>query len=216
MQTVKARTNFQKKQIELLEKSGKKVTSGKVVNLADLLVDSHRSDLIALSSKIYSGDVSALKEAGLILKKIHLTQMIKGKGGLDLTNKDYGKLGAILKKQYYAGKGDNGKPYGLRHLADDVSQGKISEKMLAYRLSLFAESGKLSYSIGEKETKTQTGYKSKRRILNVAENCPSCIRYASFGWVGINSDELPHITQNCECGVNCKCSFEYSRDVKKG
>jgi hypothetical protein len=202
--------------IELHETNGSKASSGKIVNLQDLLLDSYKQDLIGLASKIQRGDVSALKQAGELVKKIHLSQLIKGRGGdfNAITNKDFGVVGSVLKKQYYAGKGDDGKPYGLRHLFKEASEGKVSDKQLAHRLSMYADSGKLSFSNGELESRKETGYKSKKRILGVAEHCPDCVRYASFGWIGIDDNSLPPITVACQCGVNCKCSFEYSRDIK--
>lgn len=187
-----------------------------IVGLQDLLIDSWQQELVGLASKIKNGDIKALTQAGELVKKIHLSSLLKGKNGdfSAITNKDYGTVGSILKKQYYAGKGDDGKPYGLRHLFKDVSEDKISQAQLENRLRMYGNSGKISESISELNLKVEQGYQSKRRNLGIAEHCPSCIRYASFGWVGIDSPDLPPIATDCECLTNCKCSFSYSKEKR--
>lgn len=180
------------------------------------LIEEWRENLIDLTLAIQRGDVTALTKSGEILKRIHMASLIAGKNG-DLNRikeRDYNSLQTILRNQLFDGKGDNGKPYGLKHLFEEVRQGTVSDAQLRNRLNLYSKSGKATKSLSEINLKQDTGYKSKRRILGNCVHCDDCVRYAGVGWVGIDSDEIPPIAVACKCKNNCRCTFVFSKQIK--
>ena len=180
------------------------------------LISNWQQDLVALSISIQNGDVAALTKSGELLKKIHMASLILGKGGnLDaIKDRDYSSLQSILQRQLFDGKGTDGKKYGLRNLFKEVAGGSVSDAQLKNRLTLYSKSGKATQSLAEINLKQDTGYKSKKRILGDVIHCEECIRYASIGWVGIDSDALPPIAVACSCRNNCRCTFQYSKTKK--
>ena len=149
------------------------------------------------------------REAAEHLKGIHLAQAITALGKQsDLSPEIFLEVGRQLKKQYYAGRDwETGGKYGLKHLAQDIKDGKVSPAQLTNRLTMYADSGKKSYWGVRHILAKRSGYTEAKRSLSIAEHCPECLKYAGFGWVGIN-DVIP-IGERCSCRGNCKCSIEY-------
>lgn len=148
------------------------------------------------------------KAAGL-LRDIHIAQASLAAGGPQfLYANDYLIVGRALRSQY--GLSDNAPaPYGLRYLFNDIATGKGSEKRLAQRLTMFGESGKVSFFGVQVNKRLIEGFTHARRHLSPAENCRECIEYSGYGWVGLQDLIWP--TQKCSCKSNCKCTVEYAR-----
>lgn len=96
----------------------------------------------------------------------------------------------------------------LRGFAQDIADGKLTEGQIRRRAKLYGLSTKGSFEQARLSTKT-SGDKVMlgRRLLGAcAPHCPSCLRYAGFGWIGL--DQIIPPGQQCECGGNCCCSVE--------
>jgi hypothetical protein len=173
-------------------------------------INSKKSELIGLAAQIRSNprDQALQSKAASLLRDIHIAQASLAAGGpQNMFANDYLIVARILRSQY--GMSDNvPSPYGLKYLFNDIASGKNSDAQLAQRLTMYGESGKVSYFAVELGKKTQQGYLFARRHLSPAENCKECIDYEGWGWVGINDLILP--TQKCSCKSNCKCTVEYS------
>lgn len=167
-------------------------------------------EFTALSPRIKSGEIGVYKDAGELLKRIHISQAIIEAGGIDrLTNSDLGSIGNILKKQFYAGKTSDGKPFGLKHFFKEVELNpEYSEAKIEQRLKMYALSGEISKNIIKQNRAASEGKTYMKRILGAAEHCEDCIRYASLNWQPFGTLPLPKVL--CRCGVNCKCSVVYS------
>lgn len=149
------------------------------------------------------------REAAQTLKSIHLAEMIRAldKQG-QATGDKFLIVGRNLKEQYYSGIDRiSDRRFGLKYLAQDIADGKVSPAMLQHRIGLFAQSGKKTYW----ETKTNinrgSGKTEARRILAPAEHCRECINYSRRGWMAI-ADIIPP-TVACSCRTNCKCTLEF-------
>jgi hypothetical protein len=178
-----------------------------VLKLQENYLSDLKSRFIQLSPRIKSGEIGVYKEAGFLLKEIHMSNAIIAAGGIDkLSNSDLGSIGNILKKQYYAGKGD--KPFGLKHLFKEVSMGKVSDAQLQNRLRMYAEAGELSGSIVRQNIAINQGLKYMMRIDSGDDvECDDCIRYARAGWQPIGSLPMPKV--DCRCRSNCRCRVVY-------
>ena len=140
------------------------------------------------------------------LKNIYVAQFLRGVGGYEhATDGDWLKVASLLKEQYYQGKGDDGKPFGLKHLAKEL-QG-LSPAMVRHRLSLYARSGNHAYWLGRQRSAQRMGYSHGLRVLGRAEHCPDCVAYAAMAPRLLHEVILPG--QKCECRSNCKCSIRF-------
>lgn len=176
----------------------------------DFLVDA-KQKFLALTPRIMSGEIGVYKEAGELLKSIHLSNAVLAAGGFDkLTERDLGTIGSILKKQYYQGKVDDGKPFGLKHLFREVQGGGVSEAQLKNRLGMYAESGEISGSAVKQNQAYAQGLTAMKRISSEDDReCDDCTRYAAWGWQMIGSLPLPR--ERCKCRSNCRCRVIYAR-----
>jgi hypothetical protein len=180
-----------------------------VLALTKANIATRTQELIGLGDKLTNGDINLLTfqlEAAKLVKRIHLQSAILGKNGVDnMTPADYLRVARTLKIQYYGGKDlITGKRFGLKYLAQDIRDGKVTPAQLKLRLSLYAKAGNLSYwaayQAAEKTTKPYG-----IRILGNAEHCQDCIAYAALPPQPLENVVLPG-TQ-CQCNVGCKCSI---------
>jgi hypothetical protein len=190
---------------------GKFATGAAVKFQTEKFIRARQSELIGLAGQIRErpGDVALQTKAADLLRDIHVAQASLAAGGPQfLYANDYLIIGRALRSQY--GLSDNSpSPYGLRYLFNDVASGKVSEAQLANRLSMFGESGKVSFYGVQVNKRAIEGFTHARRHLSPAENCRECIDYAGYGWVGIRDLIWP--TQKCSCKSNCKCTVEFAR-----
>lgn len=181
------------------------------IDLQTKFLGNLKSDFMKLSPRILSGDIGSYTDAANILKKIHMSHAIISAGGIDkIQLNSLGSIGNVLKNQYYRGRSDDGTPFGLKHLLKEAVEKPLSEKMLRHRLNLYIKSGEISGHIVAKDTAISENKTLVKRILNHGDNCPDCIRYASYGWVGINTKLLPYPKTMCICRANCNCDMIYS------
>jgi hypothetical protein len=165
-----------------------------------------------VASRLYSGEISlrqAQLEAAGHLKAIHLSYGFLGQEGTEnMSAEDFLRIGRTLKRQYNGGIDPaTGKRFGLSELFKDIAAGRVSGKMAAHRLGLFAQGGKDTYWESADLRLRQKGAIQMRRFLHSQDECADCAAYAAQGRVGIGVLPLP--TQRCECMNNCKCSVTY-------
>jgi hypothetical protein len=170
-----------------------------------------KARFLALTPRIMAGEIGVYKEAGELLKSIHMSNAVLAANGIDkLTDRDLGTIGSILKKQYYSGKGDDGKSYGLKHLFNEVRSGSVSAAQLKNRLAMYAEAGEISGSVVKQNQAYSNGLTAMRRIDSGDDaECEDCVRYAAAGWQLIGS--LPIPKTQCKCRSNCRCRVIYAR-----
>jgi hypothetical protein len=136
-----------------------------------------------------------------ILKSQHLKEAMMAKGGLGkLTPKDYLAVSKELKKEYRY----------LRNLAQEIKDGKVSEKQFLARTQMYVNKARVSGEIMARENALTGGFTLMERILDGGGNsCAECRQYASEGPRPIG--ELPLPTEACSCRSYCRCSVRYYR-----
>ncbi|NEP56003.1 MAG: hypothetical protein F6K31_03130 [Symploca sp. SIO2G7] len=179
---------------------------------AERYASEEKQALVKLASNYLEGriDLQQLQQqAARHIKHIHLAQMIIGLDKQsDLTPNKFLLVARNLKQQYHSGKDSlTGERFGIKHLATDIADGKVSPAQLTNRLRMFGESGKVTYWGTKSAIASDNGIKEARRILGDAEHCRHCPSYAALGWVPLSELILP--TQQCECRTNCKCTVEF-------
>jgi hypothetical protein len=134
-----------------------------------------------------------------ILKSQHLKEAMIAKGGAGkMTPKDYLAVSKELKKEYGY----------LRAFAQDIKDGKVSEKQFIARTQMYVTKARVSGEIMARENALTGGFTLMERILDGGGNsCAECRQYASEGPRPIG--ELPLPTEACSCRSYCKCTVRY-------
>lgn len=180
-----------------------------VLNLTRANIGARSQELIDLGDRLSNGDINLLTfqlEAAKLVKRIHVQSAILGHNGIDaMTDADWLRVARTLKTQYYDGKDpETGKRFGLKHLADDIRNGKVTPAQLRNRLRLYAQAGNSSYwaayQASEKKLKPYG-----IRALGDSEHCADCMGYAALLPQPIEQVVLPGT--KCRCKVACKCSI---------
>ena len=181
-----------KAQVEALTERYIGRSKDKISDLADLL----------LSKAI---NVSTFERAvANQLKEAHINSYALGKGGVkQLTQRDYGIMGAELKKEYQY----------LRNFSQEILQGKLSPDQIRSRLSMYADALHGSRELGALEGHRAAGYIWEKRSLHSSESCADCIRYQGQGWMPLGT--LPNPGDRCRCRSRCRCSKSFSKELTK-
>lgn len=133
-----------------------------------------------------------------ILKKIHVSQFIIGKGGIkNTTPSDFLVIANTLKAEYSY----------LHKFASAIYTLQLTENQIKARAQLYINKSRLSYWKGKELSTQRTGFTQMKRILAPVLHCQECIEYAKAGWVTIGT--LPMPTEQCTCKSNCKCTVIY-------
>lgn len=183
---------------------GKFISTQDIKDLTQYMIGKARVRTESIANALIEGNIELsewTRQTALELKEIHSQQYLLGRGGLkNMTQRDYGILGARLKKEYQY----------LNNFAADIRDKPMSIAQFQARLNLYLSSTDASYQIARRESHKKSGFEFERRQLGSSNNCDPCLSYSSMGWVAIGT--LPAIATACDCRANCKCYFEYSKD----
>lgn len=135
------------------------------------------------------------------IKASHLAAAAMQKGGLqNMTQADYGRVGAIVKRQYEF----------LEGFTQDVASGKQRlDGTLQRRAEQYTKAARGTYHRFEQITAVDRGMTEERSILGIADHCPECVLEAAKGWQPIG--QMKPIGERI-CLKNCQCSVEYRGD----
>lgn len=138
-----------------------------------------------------------------MLRREFTAAMELAKGGREnITQSDWGYMGAQLKKQYEF----------LGNFAKDIAANpdKWMSGRLDARMSLYGESGYGALQDFRRREFIEQGFDEEMRVLGDAEHCPGCLEQSGKGWQPIGT--LDPIGAE-ECLTRCKCVFEYRRSA---
>lgn len=109
-----------------------------------------------------------------------------------VTAADWGRNGARLKDEYRR----------LRDFAQDIADGKITEKQAAARAKLYADSAYKRYWEIQQEQQGKAGMDQEHwQTVGDERVCPVCSGYEALGWVPVGSLPTPgdpHAGCRCE------------------
>jgi len=159
-----------------------------------------------LSNQFIKGDISLmqLQINSVQLLKAHNIQMaLFATGGINqVVSKPsfYGTIGYRLRELYGL----------LQSRIVAIAEGRLSPKMLQFRMRQLARYSLVTYNASEKNARLREGFNQGWRSLDPgAKHCNECPNFETPGWV-----ELSDITpagSNCPCGGFCKCQVRYRR-----
>jgi hypothetical protein len=134
-----------------------------------------------------------------LIREGHLFATAAAKGGwAQLTQADYGRAGAMIKKEYAF----------LDRLALRLSQGSqpLDGNFQQYSI-MYANAPRETYHQTERDRRTEAGYRYERNVRHSSDSCGGCVGASARGWVLIGTN--PPIGAR-DCRRNCLCWFEYS------
>jgi hypothetical protein len=191
---------------------GQFISREAVLSQTQKYLDVERAALVKLGDRLSTKAISLRDfqfEAGESVRRIQVASAILGRGGRDrMTPKDWAQVQVQIKAQLYKGKDPTtGKRYGLKFLAKEWAAGTVSPAQLAHRLSLYGQSGIVTYHAMDKERQKDDGKVQGVRILSPKHvHCPPCVKYAAMPPQPI--DDVVPIATRCDCRNNCKCSIQ--------
>lgn len=182
-----------------------------ILEMMQQAINSQKGEMAGLADRLNAGDISLRQmqeESARLLRQIHMQQAALGRGGLDqLTAADHQQIADGLKIQFYAGRDQSGRPFGLRWLADAVRQSLVTVGQLRNSLRLYAESGKEIFHKMERVANQVGGRSYAQRVLGEKDHCKRCVQLASLPPQPSGEVTLP--PHGCEGGNNCGCSVIY-------
>lgn len=171
-------------------------------------VDEQRSQLTQHTLDLANNKITLVQwqqRSSETLKKIHISQAILGHDGLEnMTSADWLRVGREVKRQTLGGIADDGRRYGIKHLARELQQGKVTEGELLARIQMFGNSGKVSHSEAFKAH--NIGSLAVRVLGKSDRHCPFCVEQASKEPRPI--EEVPTIGCCPQCLTSCRCTIE--------
>ena len=183
-----------------IDKRGRAVAQSRVIGDLENVTTGLRAEMLDLSRQLQSQTISLAEwQVGMRdkVKIIHNAHAAAQSGGwAQMTQGDWGAVGAITKKQYaflqnFAIQIENGLPLGGNFLR---------------RSMMYADAARGTGQDMLRRKAGQNGFTEERRILNPADHCPDCVEFAARGWQPLGS--LPRISDSI-CRTNCKCEFEF-------
>lgn len=138
------------------------------------------------------------------LRDAYRVQLLAGRGGrAAATPSDWGRLGAMLKREYKA----------LDNFAAQIKAGMLSEAEIKARITLYGKGTTSAFEVGRRAAKEEAGYAYMRRRTTSGEVCVDCVGYAAQGWQPMGT--LPPPGVDSVCGHNCRCKVEYRKKPPK-
>jgi hypothetical protein len=181
--------------------AGKFVSRAKVRSVIDDILKQESANARDLALGLRNGDISleawrlSMRE---LIKNVHLLDAAAAKGGwAQLGADDYGRIGAIVKKEYQY----------LERLSRGISSGKIPlDGRIVQRAQLYAQAGRDTYHQVERATMAKAGYRFEANVLHPADHCGGCLGETARGRVRIG--QLIPVGRR-DCLRNCRCSMAY-------
>jgi hypothetical protein len=135
------------------------------------------------------------------LKNSYIQTAMVASGGKDrIGSSQYGAIGQVLKEQYKL----------IDVFGQAIANGELSSAQVRARAGSYSRSLKIAFHATEKATRKSDGFnEAKRNLDGQAEHCESCIRYAGWGWVGIDRLVVPGT--KCICREGCRCNVVYRK-----
>jgi hypothetical protein len=188
---------------------GRFISKQAFLSQVELHISNRQRELVGLADRLISRVINLeqfQRTASNILNDLHVSNLILGRGGAEkIDRQDIERVGTEVKRQLYAGN-DNGRSFGIQHLAREIKQGLVSPAQLRSRLEMYAESGKVSYWEAWKRTESEQGQIYGVRVLGNTQHCQDCLAFAAEKPKPIEQVITPGTY--CQCMSNCGCRIE--------
>jgi hypothetical protein len=182
--------------------AGGRFVSRRAVRAAlDVTLENSGKRMNALADQLRKGEINLdtwLREMRGTVKAVHLYSTAAAKGGWDqLTKKDFGRVGRILRDQYTY----------LDRFAADIEAGLPLDGRFTTRVRMYMQSGRRTYyDAADRLVDEIGGFDRERSVLHPADHCDECVAQAALGWQPRGA-MIPIGERICKS--NCRCTKEY-------
>jgi hypothetical protein len=180
---------------------GRFLSSEQVRRAIDATLRNHTNAVAALTDLLRQRALTLPeweRRMRLEVKNVHIYSALAAKGGrAQLTPQDYGRIGAVVKRQYKY----------LSGFAADISNGTAGN--VIGRAKLYAQAGRGTHEKVRQTEMKRRGFDEELNVLAPSEHCDgagSCVEQTDKGWVPVGS--LVPIGGRL-CVVNCRCHIRY-------
>lgn len=186
---------------QYINSAGRFVSRSQVRAVIDKILDQEARNARDLALGLRNGDISleawraSMRD---VIKNVHLMDAAAAKGGwAQLTADDFGRVGAIVKKEYMF----------LENFSRGIASGRIPlDGRVVVRAQMYAQAGRDTYHQVQRATMTKAGFRFERNVLHAADHCGGCLGETARGIVKIG--QLIPIGRR-DCLRNCRCTLDF-------
>jgi hypothetical protein len=181
--------------------SGRFLSAARVQGILEEQISATGARMREVSEALQSGRINLAQwqlEIEGQIKRLHLMAFAVNEGGFNqLTRSDLGWVGGQVRRQYEY----------LRNFARQIERGEqpLDGRFLA-RVQLYAEAARGTEREAARRTARADGATAERRVLGIADHCPTCVSEARKGWRPVGT--LRRIGDS-ECRSRCRCAFQF-------
>ena len=192
-----------------IDEQGRMVPAETMRAEMERVISGTREEILDLSKRLHAHEISGqewydgMKKS---IKTIHSCNAAISRGGwAQMTQGDWGAVGAITKDQY-------------KYLNNFAAEIESSEQPLngnfLRRAGMYGDASRGTGEQMARRDALANGNDEERRVLGVADHCHTaggllgCVELAAKGWQPIGT--LPRIG-GAPCRTNCKCHFEFRK-----
>jgi hypothetical protein len=184
-------------------RSGRYVARTEIRAVIDKALAVEERRLVAIARRLKNGSITLAEwqgETAQAIKEIHLWNAAAARGGWgQLTQADYGRVGATLRVQYqYL---DN---FALQLYAGD--DWTPDDGRFLVRVGMYAQAARNTYEVILADEMYDRGFTMEKNVLHPADHCDGCLEADAMGWQEIGT--LVPVGER-DCNVNCRCSTIY-------
>lgn len=179
---------------------GRFVSRAEVRQALDDALRSLRREMRETTQRMRAGELTVGEwrvQMQQAVKDVHLFSAALARGGWDqLTQRDFGRVGRIVRKQYGY----------LEKFAIAIADGLPLDGRVLVRTDLYFEAGRETYHTTEGAAIDPDEFDQERSVLHPADHCDECVDEAEAGWQP--RGEVVPIGQRL-CLGRCKCTMQY-------
>lgn len=152
-----------------------------------------------VSEQLRSGEINLTDWQAAVrdeIKSSLLNAEALARGGRQLTQSDYGRVGAEVRAQYRY----------LDRFTQQIREGLPLDGRFLSRAAMYANAARPFFHDEQRELLEDTGYREERNVLHPAEHCGVCADQSAIGWVDIGT--LVPIGERT-CLSNDRCTMRY-------
>lgn len=185
--------------------TGRYVSFTQVRVAVDRMITASARRVTAVSDQLRMGAVDLAQWQTALREEIAITHRMAAAaaaGGWDqLTQADYGRIGAAVRVQYQY----------LHAFTEDIRGGLTLDGRFLNRAAMYAKAARPFYHDLHAANVEAAGYDQEHNVTHEAEHCQQCLDMSALGWVPIGTC-IPIGQRTCLGNDQCTMEYQVSGD----
>lgn len=178
--------------------TGRYMPRQQVLDYVGALIDGRKVVTDRLAQFVATGSINP-KDFGETLKgelkRQYVNEYMLGRGGRhQMTQRDWGSIGGMLKEQYKYIPG----------FVDDLTNKELTEEYIAARAGMYVNSSREAFERAHNRNAEDLGMTEEKWVLGETEHCGDCIAFEAQGWQPMGTFPPPGSGATA-CLTNCGC-----------